>query len=233
MPRPWLLLFFSLIPATAQESTVHKAIADFEAYLNMAGSKTAKDFHPLTSRERTHLYLKSLTNPWGLFKAAASAGLDQRQNKPGEWGQGWGPYGQRVANIEGQYAVTKTATYLISMTLHEDNRYFGSGKQGLFPRLGYALASSVLARHDDGKLHVSVSLPGGVGAGAFVSRLWLPRSQNGAAQAATSFGISMAGNCAISVVKEFLPDIFRSLQRKKDPRNQAPPPIRRKLPSRN
>jgi hypothetical protein len=187
-----------------------------ENYLNMAGSQTAKDFRPLTQEERNALYVRSLINPWGFAKAAASGGIDHWHNKPQEWGQGWGAYGERVANIEGQYLVQKTVNYLISSPFHEDNRYFGSGKHGFWPRLEYALASSVLARHDNGRLYLSASQLGGVAAGAFVARLWLPPSQSSAGDAATSFGITMGTNAAVSVVKEFLPDLLHRAARKKN-----------------
>ena len=212
-----MLILMLLLPvlAGAQQSTVQKAIGAFESYLNMAGAQTAKDFRPLTQSERTTLYLKSLVNPWSFAKAAASGGIDQLHNKPLEWGQGWGAYGQRFANIEGQYTIPKTVTYLISSPLHEDNRYFGSGKHGFWPRVEYAVASSVLARHDDGKRHLSVSQLGGVAAGAFLARLWLPPSQSSGAEAAASFGITMAGNTAVTVVKEFLPAILHRKGQKK------------------
>lgn len=210
-----------LLPAEAQKSITEKAVTGFEDYLNMEGLKTAQDFHPLTQEEKAQRYLKSLINPWGFLKVAASAGLDQWHNKPVEWGQGWGAYGKRSANIEGQYAVQKTVTYLISAPLHEDNRYFGSGKHGLWPRTGYALLSSILARHDNGKSYISVSQLGGVTAGAFVARLWLPPSQSSAGDAAVSFGISMASNTGFAIVKEFLPDLLHHTARKKPAQTPA------------
>jgi len=219
--RFFLPILLVSIRAGGQESAVEKAVNALESYLNMAGSQTAKDFRPLTQTERNTIYAKSLVNPWGFMKAAASAGLDQWHNKPQEWGQGWSAYGQRYANIEGQYVIQKTVTYLLSSPLHEDNRYFGSGRHGFWPRVEYAIAvGSFLARHDDGKLHVSVSQIGGVTAGAFIARLWLPPSQSSAGDAAVSFGITMGTNVAVSVAKEFLPDLLRRLPRKK----AAPPP---------
>jgi hypothetical protein len=202
-------------PAGAQQSKVQQAVSTFQSYLNMAGSQTAKDFRPLSQHERAVLYAQSLVNPWGLLKAAASGGIDQSHNKPQEWGQGWGPYGQRVANIEGQYLTQKTVTYLISSPLHEDNRYFGSGKHSIWPRLKYAMVSPLLARHDNGKSYVSVSQLSGVAAGAFVARLWLPPSQSDPGDAAVSFGITMGSNVGTAVLKEFLPDLLRNLARKK------------------
>jgi hypothetical protein len=194
---------------TAQQAAVPRAVDGLAKYLNMAGFQTAKNFQPLTERERTDLYLHSLVNPWGFTKAAASAGLDHWHTKPTEWGQGWGAYGKRYANIEGQYLIQKTVTYLVSSPLHEDNRYFGSGKHGVWSRVGYALVSPVLARHDNGRLYPSVSQLGGVATGAFAARLWLPASQNGIGDAASSFGITLGANAATSVVKEFLPDLLR------------------------
>jgi hypothetical protein len=192
-----------------------KAIGSLESYLNMASSQTARDFRPLTQRERSSLYLKSLINPWGYLKAAASGALDQNHNKPAEWGQGWGAYGERCANILGQYTVQRTTNYALSAMLHEDNRYFASGKKGLWPRTGYAVASSVMGRHDNGKLYISVSQLGGVAAGAFAARLWLPASQNSAGDAAVSFAITLGSNAGFSVMKEFLPDVLRRLAPRK------------------
>lgn len=210
-----------------QGSAIQKAAARLQDYLNMAGSQTARDFSPLTQGERTNLFLKSLINPWGYFKGAMSAGIDQWNDKPSEWGQGAQGYGKRFANITGQYSVQKAVTFLASSALHEDNRYFGSGEHGIWPRTRYALMSSVLARHDSGRRSISLSQLGGVAAGAFIARLWLPSSQSSAADGAVSFGISMGGNAATSVLKEFLPDLLRRVvpkQRTRPDRHSASKP---------
>ncbi|MBV8833018.1 MAG: hypothetical protein JO108_27790 [Acidobacteriaceae bacterium] len=201
--------------AQAQQSKTEKILGAFETYVNMAGTKTANDFRPLTQSERNDLYAHSLYNPWGFAKAAMSAGIDQANDKPGEWGQGWGPYGQRYANIEGQYLTQKTVNFLLSSPLHEDNRYFGSGKHGFWPRTEYALTSAVLARKDDGTRVISISQLSAVAAGAFAARLWLPPSQSSAGDAALSFGITMASNVGFSVVKEFLPDLIHRASNRK------------------
>jgi hypothetical protein len=73
----------------------------------------------------------------------------------------------------------------------------------------------VLARHDDGRRRISISQFGGVAAGAFLSRAWLPQSQNSAGDAAVSFGITMGSNIGFGVLKEFLPDLGRAIAGKK------------------
>jgi hypothetical protein len=183
-------------------------------YLNMAGTKSATEFQPLTQKERTQIYFKTMVNPLGYGKAAFSAGVDQWKDKPEEWEQGASGYGKRFANIVGQYSTQRTVTYGLASLLHEDNRYFNSGKKGFWPRAGYAICSAVLARHDDGSRAISISQLSGVATGAFVARLWLPSSQNSAKDGAVSFGITMGSNAAFSVVKEFIPDIGRAIGKK-------------------
>jgi len=153
-------------------------------------------------------------NPLSFVRVGLSAGIDQANDKPTEWGQGASGYGTRFANILGQYSIQRTVTYGLGSALHEDNRYFNSGRQGFWPRTGYALSSGILARHDDVSRHFSISQVGGVAAGAFLARTWLPPSQSSAGDAAVSFGITMASNMGFSVVKEFLPDLGRALAKK-------------------
>jgi hypothetical protein len=195
-------------------TSVAKGIDYLFNYLNMAGTRKASDFRPLTQRERTHLYFKTMANPLGYIKAGFSAGIDQWTDKPEEWEQGASGYGKRLANIVGQYSIQRTVTFGVASALHEDNRYFNSGKKYVWPRVGYALASGILARHDDGRLHISVSQLGGVAAGAFLSRFWQPPSQHSAGDGAVSFGITMASNMGFGVVKEFLPDLGRAISKK-------------------
>jgi hypothetical protein len=182
--------------------------------LNMAGTEKSKEFRPMTQPERNRLYFRTMVNPLSFARCAFSAGIDQAKDKPAEWEQGASGYGKRFANIWGQYSTQRTVTYGLGSALHEDNRYFNSGRKGFWPRTGYALTSGILARHDDGTRHFSISQLGGVAAGAFLARTWLPPSQSSAGDGAVSFGITMASNISFGVVKEFLPDLVRPFTKK-------------------
>ncbi|HTT20305.1 MAG TPA: hypothetical protein VMG82_15255 [Candidatus Sulfotelmatobacter sp.] len=205
------------VSAEPKSGNVQRTIDNLFNYLNMAGAEKASNFKPLTQRQRTQIYFKTMVNPLGYFKAGFSAGIDQWKDKPAEWEQGASGYGKRFANIVGQYSIQRTVTFGLSSVLHEDNRYFNSGKKGFWTRTGYAVASGVLARHDDGTLHVSISQLGGVAAAAFLSRTWQPPSQNSPGDAAVSFGITMASNMGFGVVKELLPDLGRAISKKRKP----------------
>jgi hypothetical protein len=224
------LTFAPLVAAQNQDSVtteqkssaVSRGVDHLFNYLNMAGTTKASDFRPLTQKERTQIYLKTMANPLGYLKAGFSAGIDQWKDKPSEWEQGASGYGKRFGNILGQYSIQRTVTFGLSSLLHQDNRYFNSGKKGLWPRTGYAAVSGILARHDDGSRHLSISQLGGVAAGAFLSRSWQPPSTHSAGDGAVSFGITMASNMGFSAVKEFLPDLGRAIAKKRKERSDPP-----------
>jgi hypothetical protein len=224
------LTFAPLVAAQNQDSVPPEEKSRAESrgikilfnYLNMAGTAKTSEFRPLTQHERTQLYLKTMVNPLGYLKAGFSAGIDQWEDKPSEWEQGASGYGKRFANILGQYSIQRTVTFSLSSALHEDNRYFNSGKKGLWSRTGYAVESGILARHDDGSRHLSISQLGGVAAAAFLSRSWQPPSTHSAGSGAVSFGITMASNMGFGVVKEFLPDLGRAITKKRKGRSGTP-----------
>jgi len=199
---------------TSSTQSGSKLVRSVLNLLNMAGTEKSKEFRPLTQAERNRLYFNTMINPLSFARCAFSAGVDHASDKPSEWEQGASGYGKRFANILGQYSIQRTVTYGLGSVLHEDTRYFNSGKQGFWSRTGYALSSGILARHDDGTRHFSISQVGGVAAGAFLARPWLPPSQHSAGDAAVSFGITMASNIGFGVMKEFLPDLLRPFRKK-------------------
>ncbi len=209
---------FCQAPAEPRPGVGETVVNELFAYLNMAGAKHAAAFRPLSQEERNRLYAKALVNPVWYFKGAFSAAGNQLMNKPPEWGQGMSGYGKRYGDIMGLYAIQKTVTYGFESVLHEDNRYFGSGKKGVWRRTAYAVAGSFLARREDGKRYPSVSLIGGFAAAAFISRVWQPPSTRSAGDAAVSFGWSIGYNALAAIPKEFLPDLARKISNRRKPK---------------
>ena len=200
-------------PEGSGKKSVSAVVDKVMDYLNVANQGKLRVFQPLNQKERNHMYARSLINPIWYLKGAASAGVNQWRDKPQEWEQGASGYGKRFADIMGQYAINKTVTFGFESLLHEDNRYFQSGKIGFWPRMGYALSSGILARHDNGKRYPSASLLLGFWSGAYLSRFWQPPSESSIGDAASSFGISMGWNIGLGVVKEYLPGMLRPLMK--------------------
>jgi hypothetical protein len=189
-------------PSTEPPSKVESSIF---SSLFMAG-KTQDQFEPLTPKERVVVYSKDLFGPVSIFLAGFSAGVTQAQGTPREWGGGAAGYGIRFANYYGEVLVADVLQMSGEDLLHEDNLYYGSGEHGIWRRTGYAIKSSVLARGRDGTQHFSISQVGSTAGASFISRIWQPPSSNSAADGAKNFGISLASNAGVNVVREFLPD---------------------------
>ncbi|HUI80222.1 MAG TPA: hypothetical protein VLY24_19990 [Bryobacteraceae bacterium] len=190
---------------TSEQSGATKSLFYF---LVMSG-KTQDQFQPLTQGGRAAAYAKGLFSPFHFLTAAGSAAISQWKDVPAAWGQGGEGFGLRFGNYFAKQTVQRTLRWWGEAALHEDNRYFGSGEHGVWRRTKYAVVSSVLARHDDGRQYFSFSQLGSTAGAAFISRLWQPSTNSSAGDGATSFGISMATNAGLNVLREFLPDMLR------------------------
>jgi len=163
-----------------------------------------------TQKERLRYYFQHMFSPESVFRSAAGAGILQAMNTPSEWGQGAEGYGRRFASSYAGHIVQSTVMYGTSAMLHEDNRYFRCAQSGAGARLKYAIASTFLARHDDGSRHSSISRIGSYAAAAGISRLWQPSSTAGVTNAASAFGIFVGAEAGFNVAREFLPGIFHA-----------------------
>lgn len=190
-------------PAVDDTNAVEKSLF---SSLFMAG-KTQDQFKPLNAKERAKVYAKDLLSPFHFFLAGVSAGLTQLQDSPKEWGLGAQGYGIRFANYYGNATIANVLQMTGEDLLHEDNLYYGSGEHGIWKRVKYAVASSVLARSNDGTQHLSISQIGSTAAASFISRIWQPRSSDSAGDGAVNFGVNIASNAGVNVVREFLPGI--------------------------
>jgi hypothetical protein len=137
------------VTTVTESPSQNKATASLFYFLVMSG-KTQGQFQPLTQSQRAAAYAKGLFSPFLFVTAGASAGIAQGNDVPHSWGQGATGYGLRFANYFAKQSITRTMRWGGEAALHEDNRYFQSGKQGIWGRTMYAVTSSVLARRDDG-----------------------------------------------------------------------------------
>jgi len=162
----------------------------------------------LTESRRFHLYLMSTVGPVPILAEAAGAGIGQWENSPKEWGQGWNAYGKRFGSNLAYNGVRGTITYGTSIIFHEDNRYFASHKHGLLARAGYAVLSTVTARHPDGQTTFSISSVTGVVGASAISSMWGPESWKGVGNISRNAGVSFGATAGFNLVREFLPDFL-------------------------
>jgi hypothetical protein len=157
----------------------------------------------------------------------ASAAISQAIDSPHEWGQGWGPYGVRIASSYGSSFVAYTITYGTSAIFKDDNRYFRSNQGRFGARLGHVIISPYLAHTDSGDIRFSTSSFLGGAGGAGIPLLWSPPSWQGWNNVAVNYAIWYGGLAGVNLVREFYPSLVRhhlkKLQRSSSFANSAPP----------
>lgn len=167
-----------------------------------------RNYAPLTPKLRLHEYVYDTFGPYTIFREAAAAVVSQAMNSPHEWGGGMKGYSERFASNMGTLAVHGTITYALSAALHEDNRYFASGKSAAMSRALHAVLSPFEARRPDGAVRFSYSNVAGVLGASVVSRAWSPPSWQGGANIGRTIGFTFAGEIGYNLFREFLPDLL-------------------------
>jgi len=173
----------------------------------------AEDFVPMSLSQRFAEGIKDVVGPQVFLATAAQAAISQGFDRPHEWGQGARGYGLRAGDAYAQRVLGAMFQNGVALALHEDNRYFNSGKRGFGPRLAYALSSAILARHNDGSRSLSISTFAGIGASGSISRIWQPPSTSGWNNVAVNFGFTIAFRAGANVVREFSPRAIGALIR--------------------
>ena len=143
--------------------------------------------------------------------AAMGAGIDQARNRPSEWGEGWGPYGERFASHIGYYVIQRSIMFPVQAIDHEDTRYFRSTRTSYQGRVGDALLHTVWRHNDSGGMMPAYSeFLGDYGAAA-ISRLWWPSNYHKASSILIAGSDTVLVDAGINVFNEFKPDLKRWL----------------------
>ena len=202
------LAWLPLAPVFAFQSPAPVTVSHEDIIDKVLGMVGPTEPSNLTEKKRFHLYIVSTAGPVPLLGEAAGAVISQWENSPKEWGQGWSAYGERYGSNLAYNAVRQTITYGTSAVFHEDNRYFASHKHGFWARTGYAVLSTVTARHPDGRQTFSVSSVTGVVGASAISSIWGPPSWKGIGNISGNASISFAATAGFNIVREFLPDLL-------------------------
>jgi hypothetical protein len=172
---------------------------------------TSPEWRGLSVAEKLRYDARHLFDLDNLVYAGIGASFDQLRDRPGEWGQGWGPFAERYASHLGQYVIQRGIMFPVQAIDHEDTRYFRSKRTTLEGRVGDAFLHTIWRHNDSGGMLPAYSeFLGDYGAAA-VSRMWWPERYH------TGSAIFIAGSdtilvdAGINVLHEFAPDIKRWL----------------------
>jgi hypothetical protein len=144
--------------------------------------------------------------------AGMGAALDQGRDKPGDWGQGWGAFGERYASHLGYYAIQRSIMFPVQAIDHEDTRYFRSTRTSTKGRVADAFLHTVW-RHDDsgGMMPAYSEFFGDYGAAALSRYLWWPKRYHNGTAVFIAGSDTVLIDAGINLFHEFTPDIKRVL----------------------
>lgn len=147
--------------------------------------------------------------------ALAAKGLQSKATPQlGTGAAGYGRYYWR--EFTDQVSGTFFTEAIIPTLTHEDPRYYTLGEKGFLRRATYAITRTVITKNDAGGEEFNISEIGGNAAEAALSNLYYPSEERGFNKTAKNFATQTAITAAANVLKEFWPDIRKSLFRVKD-----------------
>jgi len=185
----------------AQQHPSHPPILSHRA----ATVQPGQAYQRPTEKDKLHGYIFDAVGPYAFLSAVTVAGVQQARNRPPDWGQGWGPYGQRVASDFGINLVTQTARYGLAEIFREDTLYYRCECTGFGRRLEHALISTVTARRGaDGHRTFSFSALAAPYAGTEAAALlWYP-SRFDASDGFRMGNVNLAVQASFNVAFEFI-----------------------------
>jgi hypothetical protein len=163
----------------------------------------------LTVKEKLAYDWRHLFDPENVVFAGVGASFDQLRDRPGKWGEGWGPFFGRYGSHLGQYVVQRSIMFPVQAIDHEDTRYFRSTRTSIKGRVGDAFLHTIWRHNDAGEMMPAYSeFLGDYGAAA-VSRIWWPKQYHTGSAILIAGSDTILVDAGINLFREFKPDIKR------------------------
>jgi hypothetical protein len=190
----------------------------FEVMPNYGTVETAKELPPISSGQKFRLATAGVLDYFTFPFIGALAGLDQANNSPKSWGQGWGAYGKRYgASFADNGIGTYMTTAIFPSVLHEDPRYYQMGKGSFSHRAYHAIDRLFVTRTDSSNERFNYSeVLGNATAAAFSNVYHAPEDRTVGRDVGT-LGLLLMWDGVSNEMKEFWPDIRRKVFHKNSP----------------
>ncbi|WP_419804906.1 hypothetical protein [Terriglobus sp.] len=163
---------------------------------------------PLSAGSKVIFGFREVSSPFSLFADVLSATYSQAVDSQPHYGQGWGPYGQRVGAAVVRGSIQGLATQAVfDPIFRDDPRYYVLGRQHKFlNRVVYAATRVVITRTDSGHNTLNAPLLLGYAAAAGANFAYYPERDRDFGDAATGYAGSLGGSVLGMEVNEFLDD---------------------------
>lgn len=209
-----VLLFALLVPGVLAAQATLVTAGNRQPDITGALAEPAVYTPPTPARRWLSLYNDAFS-PSALAIGVAAAGFKHAVDAVPEWGHGAEGYGRRLGWVTLNGVAQATIEAGVAAALHEDTGYYRCTCSGFWRRSAYALESQVTARRPDGTRSFSFSRPAGAYGGALVAASLLPKRFTLAGDGIRDGTLNYAVGFPVNLLREFWPDIKRSVFRKK------------------
>jgi hypothetical protein len=190
----------------------------FEVMPNYGTVETANELPPLTTGQKYRLATAGVFDYFAFPFNGVLAAIDQANNSPKSWGQGWGAYAKRYgASFADNSIGTYMTTAVFPSILHEDPRYYTMAKGPFSHRAYHAVQRLFVTRTDSGNTRFNYSEIVGNAAAAAFSNVYHAPEDRTAGRNAETFGMLIMWDGVSNELKEFWPDIRRKVFHKNTP----------------
>ncbi len=160
---------------------------------------------PLPAGQKYKLALRALVDPVQFLTVAGTAGAEQIANTYPGYGSGLQGYGKRYAAGMADATTSRlVGSAILPSLFHQDPRYFYQGTGGGRSRAWHAVNSTFVTRGDNGKDQPNFAHLLGSLTAAAVANAYHPASSRGIGVTFQTFGITLAGNIAGNLFREFV-----------------------------
>lgn len=163
------------------------------------------DARPMPVNQKYKLAFRSLIDPPQFLIVAGIAGAEHFNGTFPGYGPGIEGYGKRYgAALADSVTGRIVGSAILPSILHQDPRYFYQGSGGVGSRAWHSIESVFVTRGDNGKTQPNYSHFGGSLAAGAMSNLYHPETSRGVNNTFKTFGISVGGNIAGNLFREFV-----------------------------
>jgi hypothetical protein len=170
----------------------------------------------LTAEEKAHLALRNTFGPRAIGNRMIVAGFDMVRSKPEEWGGGIDAYGMRFGSRMGRLAVRNAVRLSTDVAFGIDPRYDRCACSGFLARTGHAWKRVVISRSDAGNDMPAFSNFTGAYVTPFITYTWYPDRLDTTRRKIDSGTLNLGWRGVSNMIKEFWPDVKRSVRRADD-----------------
>ncbi len=203
--------FALVLPPPNAFSEPHEITLDWGETSPPIFTSLAPPPEPLTGRQKLHYFARNTFGIETFLGSTAAISIKQATDSVPEWGKGIEGYGALVASSLGRRLIKNTIHHSLGSLLHEDPRYYRSGRAGTWDRSAYAVLQTFFTHKDSGEPRVAFAYLAGTVSSSLLARQWNPEHEGSAEEYLYSLAASIGFDAAKNVFKEFWPDLNRCI----------------------